>query len=91
MNKSGGYKSVCIPTVDGKSILSTMSNKGNQIIGKVDICNSIQKINDLSVPVFLDNSESLDVRNKERVSKSAGCQLIMLEVTDSSRLSVMEG
>ena len=91
VNKSGGYKSVCIPTVDGKSILSTMSNKGNQIIGKVDICNSIQKINDLSVPVFLDDSESLDVRNKERVSKSAGCQLIMLEVTDSSRLYVMEG
>ena len=91
VNKSGGYKSVCIPTVDGKSILSTMSNKGNQIIGKVDICNSIQKINDLSVPVFLDDSESLDVSNKERVSKSAECQLIMLEVTDSSRLSVMEG
>lgn len=91
VNKSGGYKSVCIPTVDGKYILSTMSNKGNQIIGKVDICNSIQKINDLSVPVFLDDSESLDVSNKERVSKSAECQLIMLEVTDSSRLSVMEG
>lgn len=91
VNKSGGYKSVCIPTVDGKSILSTMSNKGNQIIGKVDICNSIQKINDLSVPVFLDDSESLDVSNKERVSKSAEFQLIMLEVTDSSRLSVMEG
>lgn len=91
VNKSGGYKSVCIPTVDGKSILSTMSNKGNQIIGKVDICNSIQKINDLSVPVFLDDSESLDVSNKERVSKSAGCQLIMLDVTDSNKLSVMEG
>lgn len=91
VNKSGGYKSVCIPTVDGKSILSTMSNKGNQIIGKVDICNSIQKINDLSVPVFLDDSESLDVKNKERVSKAVGCQLIMLEVTDSNKLSVLEG
>lgn len=91
VNKSGGYKSVCIPTVDGKSILSTMSNKGNQIIGKVDICNSIQKINDLSVPVFLDDSESLDVKNKERVSKSVGCQLIMLEVADSNKLSVVEG
>lgn len=89
LNKSGGYKSVCIPTVDGKSILSTMSNKGNQIIGKVDICNSIQKINDLSVPVFLDDSESLDVKNKERVSKAVGCQLIMLEVTDSNKLSVV--
>lgn len=91
VNKSGGYKSVCTPVVDGKSIISTMSNKGNQIIGKVDICNSIQKINDLSVPVFLDDSESLDVSNKERVSKSVCCQLIMLEVTDSSRLPVMEG
>lgn len=91
VNKSGGYKSVCIPTVDGKSILSTMSNKGNQIIGKVDICNSIQKINNLSAPVFLDDSESLDVSNKERVSKSAGCQLIMLEVTDGNKLSVLEG
>lgn len=91
VNKSGGYKSVCIPTVDGKSILSTMSNKGNQIIGKVDICKSVQKINDLYVPVFLDDSESLDVSNKERVSKSVGCQLIMLEVTDSNKLSVLEG
>lgn len=91
INKSGGYKSVCIPTVDGKSILSTMSNKGNQIIGKVAICNSIQKINDLSVPVFLDDSESLDVKNKERVSKAVGCQIIMLEVTDSNKISVMEG
>lgn len=90
VNKSGGYKSVCIPTVDGKSILSTMSNKGNQIIGKVDICNSIQKINDLSVPVFLDDSESLDVSNKERVSKAVGCQLIMLEVTDSNKLKVVD-
>lgn len=89
VNKSGGYKSVCIPTVDGKSILSTMSNKGNQIIGKVDICNSIQKINDLSVPVFLDDVESLDASNKERVSKSVGCQLIMLEVSDSNKLSVV--
>lgn len=35
INKSGGYKSVCIPMVDGKSILSTMSNKGNQIIGRI--------------------------------------------------------
>ncbi len=90
VNKSGGYKSVCIPTVDGKSILSTMSNKGNQIIGKVDICNSIQKINDLSVPVFLDDSESLDEINKKLVSKSVCCQLIMLEVTDSNKLKVVD-
>ena len=46
--KNGNYKSCCIPTVDGKSILTTMSNKGNRILGRVDICNSIQKISGIS-------------------------------------------
>lgn len=49
--KNGNYKSCCIPTVDGKSILTTMSNKGNRILGRVDICNSIQKISGISVPI----------------------------------------
>lgn len=55
LNKSGGYKSVCIPAVNGKSILTTMSNKGNRILGRVDICNSIQKISGMSVPIILGN------------------------------------
>ena len=54
--KNGNYKSCCIPTVDGKSILTTMSNKGNRILGRVDICNSIQKISGISVPIILDDS-----------------------------------
>lgn len=89
--KSGGYKSCCIPTVDGKSILTTMSNKGNRILGRVDICNSIQRISGISVPVILDDSESLDEENQKKVAEMVDSQLIMLIVNDSEKLEIAEG
>ncbi len=91
LNKSGGYKSVCIPTVNGKSILTTMSNKGNRILGRVDICNSIQKISGISVPIILDDSESLDSANQKKVADMVDSQLIMLIVNDSEKLEIVEG
>lgn len=91
LNKSGGYKSVCIPTVNGKSILTTMSNKGNRILGRVDICNSIQKISGISVPIILDDSESLDSTNQKKVAEMVDSQLIMLIVDDSEKLEIVEG
>ena len=91
LNKSGGYKSVCIPTVNGKSILTTMSNKGNRILGRVDICNSIQKISGMSVPIILDDSESLDSTNQKKVAEMVDSQLIMLIVNDSEKLEIAEG
>lgn len=89
--KNGNYKSCCIPTVDGKSILTTMSNKGNRILGRVDICNSIQKISGISVPIILDDSESLDEENQKKVTEMVNSQLIMLIVNDSEKLEIMEG
>jgi DNA repair exonuclease SbcCD ATPase subunit len=91
LDKSGGYKSVCIPTVNGKSILTTMSNKGNRILGRVDICNSIQKISGMSVPIILDDSESLDSTNQKKVAEMVDSQLIMLIVNDSEKLEIVEG
>lgn len=91
LNKSGGYKSVCIPTVNGKSILTTMSNKGNRILGRVDICNSIQKISGMSVPIILDDSESLDSTNQKKVAEMVDSQLIMLIVNDNENLEIVEG
>ncbi len=84
--KNGSYKSVCVPMVDGKSILSTISNKGNRIIGKLDICQSIQKIEDVHAPIWLDDCESLDSDNKSRAINMVGGQLIMLAVNDSDLL-----
>lgn len=89
--KNGNYKSCCIPTVDGKSILTTMSNKGNRILGRVDICSSIQKISDISVPIILDDSESLSTDNQKKVAEMVDSQLIMLIVNDSEKLEIMEG
>ena len=89
--KNGNYKSCCIPTVDGKSILTTMSNKGNRILGRVDICNSIQKISGISAPIILDDSESLDEDNQKKVAEMVDSQLIMLIVNDSEKLEIVEG
>lgn len=89
--KNGNYKSCCIPTVNGKSILTTMSNKGNRILGRVDICNSIQKISDISVPIILDDSESLSTDNQKKVAEMVDSQLIMLIVNDSEKLEIVEG
>lgn len=89
--KNGNYKSCCIPTVDGKSILTTMSNKGNRILGRVDICNSIQKISGMSAPIVLDDSESLSTDNQKKVAEMVDSQLIMLIVNDSEKLEITEG
>ena len=87
--KNGNYKSCCIPTVDEKSILTTMSNKGNRILGRVDICNSIQKISGISVPIVLDDSESLSTDNQKKVAEMVDSQLIMLIVNDSEKLEIV--
>ncbi len=88
--KNGNYKSCCIPTVDGKSILTTISNKGNRILGRVDICNSIQKISGISVPIILDDSESLSADNQKKVAEMVDSQLIMLIVNDIEKLKIVE-
>ena len=90
--KNGNYKSVCVPMVDGKSILTTMPNKGNRILGKIDICNSIQKISGITCPIWLDDAESLDESNQSKVAQMVGGQAIMLIVDSKYKnLEIMEG
>lgn len=87
-NKSGGYKSVCVPMLDGKSILDISSNKGNRILGRLDIINSIQKIEEINCLVFLDDAESLDAGNIAKAVEMLDCQVILLEVTEDSELRI---
>lgn len=86
--KNGNYKSVCVPMIDGKSILTTMSNKGNRILGRVDICRSIQKISGINCPIWLDDLESLDEENQKKVAEMVESQLIMLEVSNNAELEI---
>nr|DAZ45835.1 MAG TPA: chromosome partition protein [Caudoviricetes sp.] len=87
--KNGGYKSTCIPTIDGKSILTTMSNKGNRILGRIDICNSIQQISNVACPIWLDDAESLDSANQQKAVDMVDGQIVMLAVNDNKELEVM--
>lgn len=89
IGKSGGYKSDCIPMVDGKSILTTMSNKGNRIIGRIDICNSIQKMSGIRCPIWIDDVESLDESNRAKVIDMIKSQKILL-IVDSKDMEIME-
>ena len=68
-----------------------MSNKGNRILGRVDICNSIQKISGISVPIILDDSESLSTDNKKKVAEPVDTKLIMLIINESKKLEIVEG
>lgn len=88
--KNGGYKNVCIPMIDDKSILTISSNKGNRILGRVDIVNSIQKIEGLNVPIFLDDVESLDDENIKKAVSLLNCQVIILKVTNDEKLRIEE-
>lgn len=89
-DKNGNYKSVCVPMIDGKSILTTMSNKGNRILGRVDICRSIQKISGVNCPIWLDDLESLDEENQKKVAEMVESQLIMLAVSNNAELEIKE-
>lgn len=82
MAKNGNYKSVCIPMVDDMPITSILSNKGNRIIGKVDICSSIQKANGINCPIWVDDGESLDTSNKGKLIEMTDSQVIILCVSD---------
>ncbi len=89
-NKSGGYKSVCVPMVDNRSILTIESNKGNRLLGKLDIINSIQKIENICCPVFVDDSEAFDSENWKKSIDLMDCQMILLKVTEDSELKISQ-
>lgn len=87
-NKSGGYVNCCIPKVDGMSLLDISSNKAKKLIGKLDICNSIQKLEGVQSCVFLDDTEALDTNNLNKALNITDCQIIALKVTDDEEMKV---
>ena len=87
--KNGGYKNCCIPTVEGKSILSLESNKANRLIGALDIVNSIQKMEKLNCPVFVDDSEAFDTAHLAVASNMMACQTVFLNVSDDLEIKII--
>ena len=89
--KNGNYKNCCIPTIGGMSLLDISANKAKKILGKLDICNSIQRFKKLEVPIFLDDCENLDTESRANITNLTHTQLIMLIVTDDEKLNITKG
>lgn len=84
--KNGEYKEVCVPYVEigGKNLeFNDSMNTGLRIRAKLDICNSFQKFFGMSVPVFLDNAESINGFNLPVLLDT---QLITLCVSEDKEL-----
>ena len=73
--KNGGYVDCCIPLIDDRQF-GTSTNKGREILAKLDIISGLQKFFGQSYPVFLDNAESLSEQTTNRIDMD--CQLVMM-------------
>ena len=72
------------------SLMDCTSNKAKKIIGKLDICVSLQKISGIKCPIFSDDMESLDTKNITELIKMVSTQLILLSVSDDENLEVIK-
>lgn len=80
---NGDLKDVCSPTFNGESYDRNL-NTGFKMLVELDVCRAFQKINNVVMPLFADNVETID---KFRIPKTEG-QLICIEHTDDKELKV---
>lgn len=83
--KNGEIKECLIATIDGKRF-GESTNRGREILAKLDIIKGLQNFYGQYYPVFLDNAESLSEETLKRIDMP--CQLILLKVTDDKDLRI---
>lgn len=74
---NGGLKETCEITVNGVPYGSL--NNGHRIVAGLQIIKALQGLYDVSMPVFIDNAESVNNFNLPIMD----CQLILLKVSES--------
>ena len=82
MQLNGGMKDCCECTVNGVPY-STL-NSGHRIVAGLDIIRSLSELYGVSVPIFVDNAESLNEFNVPDMDT----QLILLSVSEDKQLKV---
>jgi DNA repair exonuclease SbcCD ATPase subunit len=82
MQLNGGMKDCCECTVNGVPY-STL-NSGHRIVAGLDIIRSLSELYGVSVPIFVDNAESLNEFNVPDMD----AQLILLSVSADKQLKV---
>lgn len=82
MQLNGGMKDCCECTVNGVGYSDL--NNGHKILAGLDIIRSLSELYGVSVPIFVDNAESLNEFNVPDM----GAQLILLSVSEDKQLKV---
>lgn len=82
MQLNGGMKDCCECTVNGVDYSDL--NSGHRIVAGLDIIRSLSKMYGVSVPIFVDNAESLNKFNVPDMD----AQLILLTVSEDKQLKV---
>lgn len=82
MQLNGGMKDCCECTVNGVPYATL--NSGHRIVAGLDIIRSLSELYGVSVPIFLDNAESLNDFNVPDMDT----QLILLSVSADKQLKV---
>lgn len=82
MQLNGGMKDCCECTVNGVDYSDL--NSGHRIVAGLDIIRSLSELYGVSVPIFVDNAESLNEFNVPDMD----AQLILLSVSEDKQLKV---
>ena len=82
MQLNGGMKDCCECTVNGVGYSDL--NNGHKILAGLDIIRSLSELYGVSVPIFVDNAESLNEFNVPDMD----AQLILLSVSEDKQLKV---
>jgi DNA repair exonuclease SbcCD ATPase subunit len=77
----GAASETCIPLVDG--VPYSVTNKASKLNGGLDIINTLCTFNNVSAPIFCDNSESVN-----HYRTPANSQMIYLKVTEDQKLII---
>lgn len=83
MQINGGLRETCECMVDGVPYGSL--NNGHRIVAGLQIIKALQKLYNVQMPIFVDNSESINDFNLPQMDS----QLILLKVSDDKELSVV--
>ena len=87
--KNGEYKPCCYPTYEGKQI-DVDTNTALSVAMRLDIATSLQRFNNLYVPIFIDKAESLDSQTRKDIASHTNTQIIWLTVNDGE-LTIEKG
>ena len=82
--KNGNYEDDCTPIIDDRELWKS-TNKGREVLAKLDIVDGLSRFYEQSYPILLDNAESLSEVTESRIE--IGNQLVMFKVSEDKGIT----